>query len=117
MIESRHLGKRVRQRTGINKKASKKFIDKAERDGFTLNDLRSSKKLYTDINNHILDDGIYGIILYNRYFVIYNKKADVGITLLQLPYRYHKYEDRLKESRRKQNESNNDTESTTSFGG
>lgn len=108
MIPSSHFKDRAKKRIGLSKNASSKFLNKAEANGFRLEDTKKCKILHKYLSGLIIDENVYNVILYNRYVILYRKATEVSITVLHLPVEYHKYEDRLKEKGKCQNEQNED---------
>lgn len=83
---------------GISKRKAKEYLNKAQLDGIFLDDTINYKYLHRYLYKHI-DNDEYDLILYNRFIIIYSKLTLVGVTLLYLPNKYHKYEDLIKKNR------------------
>ena len=101
MTPTNHFSKRVKERLGVHKRSVTRLLEKAIKNGFSINETKKYEDLYGYLSNKIMDNNS-DIILYNRYVYIYNSVENIAITIISLPYKYHKYEDIMKRERSEQ---------------
>lgn len=89
---SNHLLNRIRERTHLPKKAAISFLYRAIRDGINQKDIKDSGlRAYVEST---VQKGYYGIV-YCRFLIIMSEKDNVGVTILNIPNRYHKLIDSI----------------------
>lgn len=97
MKPTRHSKKRIRQRVGINKKSVEKLATSALTNGIPAKETTGQLKAYlTKIN--MRDRPSNNIRVYNRIIFVFNN--DRLITVFNLPTKYHKFEDAIKQKRK-----------------
>jgi hypothetical protein len=87
-METRHLNKRIKERTGLPKKAHKSFLKRILKSGLKVADVKSKSILYYYVMG-LIKKG-YDIIIYNPYLLIVSNDTGMGITILNLPKEYQK---------------------------
>jgi len=85
-IESKHLAKRIKERTGLPKRSHAHFLRKVREKGLTIESLKKIPTLYNYVKS-ISRDG-YTLIVYNLYVVVISNTG-IGITILNIPKEYH----------------------------
>lgn len=102
---TRHFSKRVKERLGLSKKLSRQFFIKSLKCGLYIEDFESYNKCYTYLKHLLYDNNVYNLVVYNRYIIIYAKKFNTAITILNIPCEYNNVIDSIKLSR-KENDKN-----------
>jgi len=84
---TKHFIARSKKRAGFNKKATRKFYNKAIICGLRIESFES-RPLFFKYLKLITRPRCY-IIVYNRYILICSNNNDIAITLLNLPKEYY----------------------------
>lgn len=95
---SNHAKLRLKERCGLNKKATFNLAEKAFYSGLSHSDLSGSARRYTEslfLNEHVANN----IKIYGHNVFLF--KGRTLITVLSLPHKYVKYIDKRQESIRR----------------
>ena len=93
-----HGEDRIMEREGLNKKSVQKIANKALKDGIKHSDTVGSLKRFLD-KLYLAHKNANNIRILNRKVYLFHKEFDgrnVLITVINLPYKYHKTVDKIK---------------------